>query len=52
MGLVMAASYLFLYVTLQSEDWALLFGSVGAFGITAVVMFLTSRLDWTGTKNP
>ena len=50
MGAVMAFLYAFLYFTLQSEDWALLIGSVGAFGITAVVMFLTRKLDWWGTS--
>ena len=46
MGTVMAFLYAFLYFTLQSEDWALLIGSLGAFGITAFVMFLTRKLDW------
>ena len=46
MGTVMAFLYTFLYFTLQSEDWALLIGSIGAFGITAFVMFLTRKLDW------
>ncbi|MDL2229353.1 cell envelope integrity protein CreD [Treponema sp. OttesenSCG-928-L16] len=47
-GLVMGLCYIFLYFTLQSEDWALLIGSIGAFAVTAVVMFLTRRLDWYG----
>ena len=46
MGIVMAFLYAFLYFTLQSEDWALLIGSLGAFGITASVMFLTRKLEW------
>ena len=48
MGPVMALSYLYLYVTLQSEDWALLIGSVGAFCVVGVVMFATRRIDWYG----
>ena len=52
MGVIMAASYLFLYFTLQSEDWALLIGSLAAFGITALVMFLTRKLDWYNRKTP
>jgi inner membrane protein len=43
---IMALCYMFLYFTLKSEDWALLIGSIGCFGITAAVMFLTRRLDW------
>jgi len=51
MGTVMAFLYAFLYFTLQSEDWALLIGSIGVFGITSIVMFLTRKLDWWGTAN-
>jgi len=46
MGLVMALLYLILYLTLNAEDWALLIGSVVAFFICGVVMFLTRKLDW------
>ncbi|MDR0624105.1 MAG: cell envelope integrity protein CreD [Treponema sp.] len=51
MFLVMLLCYGFLYFTLQSEDWALLIGSVGAFVITGAVMFFTRKLDWYGRKN-
>ncbi|MCL2272911.1 MAG: cell envelope integrity protein CreD, partial [Treponema sp.] len=46
MGLVMALLYLILYLTLNAEDWALLIGSILAFFICAIVMFLTRKLDW------
>jgi len=46
MGLVMALLYLILYLTLNAEDWALLIGSVVAFFICGVVMYLTRKLDW------
>jgi inner membrane protein len=46
MGLVMALLYLILYMTLNAEDWALLIGSIVAFLICAVVMFITRKLDW------
>ena len=46
MGLVMALLYLILYLTLNAEDWALLIGSIAAFLICGVVMFLTRKLDW------
>jgi inner membrane protein len=45
-GGVLAALYLFLFVTLQIEDFALLLGAVGLFVILGVVMFLTRRIDW------
>lgn len=43
---VLGAAYGFLAVVLSSEDYALLFGSVGLFLILAVVMLLTRRVDW------
>jgi inner membrane protein len=46
MGLVMLLLYLILYLTLNAEDWALLIGSILAFSICGVVMFLTRKLDW------
>jgi len=46
MGLVMALLYLIMYLTLNAEDWALLIGSIAAFLICGVVMFLTRKLDW------
>jgi inner membrane protein len=43
---LLAAAYGFLYTTLESEDWALLIGSVGLFLILGVVMYLTRKVDW------
>jgi inner membrane protein len=48
LGLVLALAYIFLYVVLQSEDYALLIGSGGLFVILATVMILTRSLDWYG----
>jgi inner membrane protein len=49
-GLLMApllgSAYLFLYALLQSEDYALLIGSLGLFAILAAVMIGTRRVDW------
>ncbi|MCL2138302.1 MAG: cell envelope integrity protein CreD [Treponema sp.] len=50
MGLIMAMLYLILYITLNAEDWALLIGSIAAFVICGVVMFLTRKLDWKKLK--
>jgi len=36
-----------LYVLLHSEDYALLGGSILVFGVLAVAMILTRRLDWS-----
>lgn len=45
-GSVLTALYIFLFVTLQLEDYALLLGSVGLFVILAIVMYLTRGFDW------
>jgi inner membrane protein len=48
MGLVALLSYVLLYAALNAESYALLIGSIGAFAVTALVMFLTRGLDWYG----
>ncbi|MDR2477241.1 MAG: cell envelope integrity protein CreD [Treponema sp.] len=46
MGLVVVISYVLLYAVLNAESYALLIGSIGAFIVVALVMFLTRKLDW------
>ncbi|MBN8706687.1 MAG: cell envelope integrity protein CreD [Bacteroidetes bacterium] len=38
--------YLFLFVVLQLEDYALLIGSLGLFGVLAAVMYMSRNFDW------
>jgi len=38
--------YGFLYIILQLEDYALLMGSTGLFGVLALFMYLTRNIDW------
>lgn len=38
--------YIFLFGTLQAEDYALLIGSVGIFAVVAALMILTRKIDW------
>jgi len=45
-GLELALIYSFLYTTLQLQDYALVFGSVGLFAALAIVMFTTRRVNW------
>jgi len=45
-GALLAALYAVLYVLLQSEDYALLLGSLFLFGALAAVMVMTRRVDW------
>ncbi|MBE9608367.1 cell envelope integrity protein CreD [Chitinilyticum piscinae] len=44
---VLATLYGLLYGILQSEDMALLMGSLTLFGLLAAVMILTRKLDWS-----
>lgn len=43
---VQAISYLLLFGILQSENYALLIGSIGIFCVVALLMFLTRKIDW------
>ncbi|HRZ89068.1 MAG TPA: inner membrane CreD family protein, partial [Spirochaetia bacterium] len=47
---VLALQYGYLFCALSSEDYALLIGSVGLFGITALTMAATRKVDWFGGK--
>ncbi|WP_028974614.1 cell envelope integrity protein CreD [Spirochaeta cellobiosiphila] len=38
--------YAYLFLSLQSEDYALLIGSLGLFGLFSAVMIGTRKLDW------
>jgi inner membrane protein len=50
MGLVVAISYILLYSVLNAESYALLIGSIGAFAVVGLVMFVTRKLDWYGSE--
>lgn len=45
-----AAAYGLIYVLMKSEDYALLIGSVAAFGAVALTMAVTRNLDWYGVR--
>lgn len=45
-GAGVALLYVYLYVLLVNEDYALLFGSIGLFLILGLIMFATRRVDW------
>ena len=44
-----SVSYVLLYVVLTAESFALLIGSVFAFALVALVMFLTRNMNWYGS---
>lgn len=43
---VLSVLYIYLYVILQLQDFALLMGSIGLFAVLSLVMFLTRKTDW------
>ncbi len=45
-GSVLTILYVYLYIVLQLENFALLLGSIGIFIILAVVMCLTRKINW------
>ena len=49
-----ASLYVYLYVLLMNEDFALLIGSLGLFAILAAIMYATRRVDWYtgGSRSP
>jgi inner membrane protein len=53
-ALVLTALYLFLFVTVQLQDYALLMGSIGLFAVLSAIMFLTRKIDWfsISQRNP
>lgn len=46
MALIQMILYLYLYMALASEDYALLIGSLGLFAILGGVMLLTRKINW------
>lgn len=42
----LGVTYGYLYFVLQSQDYALLAGTIALFGVMALVMFCTRRVDW------
>jgi len=47
-GLILALLYTFVYIIIQSEDYALLMGSIGIFVVLAAVMFISRKINWYG----
>lgn len=47
----LAAVYVFFYYTLQSEDYALLMGTLLLFAILSGIMVMTRKVDWSEYSN-
>jgi len=46
MGIFLTILYLYLYIVLQLENMALLFGAIGLFTALAVVMYVLRKVEW------
>lgn len=49
---LLAAIYGFLYITLQLQDYSLLFGTAGLFLVLTVAFLLTRNIDWYKRDQP
>lgn len=47
----LSALYAYIFVLIQSEDYALLFGSIGLFVIIAIIMFYSRKIDWYAVRS-
>jgi len=45
-GGLLALLYLYIFVLIQMETYALLAGSIGLFVILAIIMFFSQRINW------
>ncbi|GAB5409624.1 MAG: cell envelope integrity protein CreD [Balneolaceae bacterium] len=48
--LILCATYTFVYITLQVQEYALLIGSIGLTSILAFTMYITRDINWYSLK--
>lgn len=51
MGGILSTLYLFIFMLIQLEDFALLTGSIGLFLILGLIMFFSRKIDWYQINN-
>jgi inner membrane protein len=49
-GGLLAVLYLYIFILIQMETYALLAGSLGLFVILAVIMYFSQRINWNGNE--
>ena len=47
----LTALYVFIFVIIQLENYALLVGSIGLFLILGIIMYVSRKIDWNNLKN-
>ncbi|HKJ42989.1 MAG TPA: inner membrane CreD family protein, partial [Sunxiuqinia sp.] len=45
---ILAFSFIFIFILMQLESYALLVGSIGLFCVLALTMFFTRKINWYG----
>ncbi|PWT99057.1 MAG: cell envelope integrity protein CreD [Bacteroidetes bacterium] len=50
LGFVLLALYGFIYVLIQLQDGALIFGSIGLFVLLAIIMYYSRKIDWQNNQ--
>jgi inner membrane protein len=45
-GSILSTFYCFIFVIIQLQDLALIFGSIGLFITVAILMYLSTKIDW------
>lgn len=53
-GALLLCLYIYVFILIQMENFALLVGSIGLFAILAVIMYYSQKINWsnTNTQNP
>lgn len=46
----LAGLYTYIFILIQLQDYALLFGSIGLFAIIATLMYFSRKIDWYGIR--
>ncbi|MFK7787326.1 MAG: cell envelope integrity protein CreD [Crocinitomicaceae bacterium] len=46
LGAILTILYVFIFIIIQMQDYALLVGSIGIFLILAITMFFSRKIDW------
>lgn len=49
-SVILVILYAFIFIIIQMQDYALLFGSIGIFMILAVTMYFSRKIDWFDLK--
>ena len=49
-GGLLAILYLYIFILIQMETYALLAGSLGLFAILAIIMYFSQRINWNGNE--